>query len=192
MVLLVAIERAAAIVGEEHQDRVLIHSKLLQPGGEAADVLIEAVDHRGVGRHLEILVVLLRGIQFGPRFHVAGARAQRPFGVDESHLELAGITLAAQFVPADAVFAAVFVDFLFGGLQRIVGCVVGDVEEEGLVLLLFHRVGDKTHGVVGVGIGVVEPLLGHREALVVEAEGLVTNEKVRRSAEVSEVVVEAP
>ena len=50
---------AGAVVGEEQDQRVVESAALVEIVDQLADILVDAIDHRGVDRHLEIHLVLL-------------------------------------------------------------------------------------------------------------------------------------
>src|SRR4051812_2340594 len=79
-----------------------------------------------------------------------------------------GVAGLAGGFPACAVFAFEAGDIFGGGVERPVGGVVGEVEEEGP--FLGGGVGDELGGAVGVGVG-GEEVGGWREGLVVEGHG---------------------
>ena len=73
---------AAAVVGEEHHQRVVLRSDHPQLCEDAADVLVHPIDLRRVHRHAEIELVLVLGLFPGRRLRVA--RRDRPPGIDDA------------------------------------------------------------------------------------------------------------
>ena len=122
---------ACAIVGQEENDRVverLERAKLIE---HATNLVIHAIDHRGMHRHLGGLKLLLLGRQFVPLHgvgHFTGADAlqqgglgqvpcghrvrlqRRQRGIQDAHLFHAFPTALAQRVPTGAVGIAIFGD----------------------------------------------------------------------------------
>lgn len=102
---------------------------------EAADVLVEAVDHGGVDLH---------ALDFGG----AGVRWERvPVGrflraegsgggIEESELDLLLVALFTDLLVAGVVGCRVFGDVVRPGHEWVVGCGVGEVEEEGFLVLV--------------------------------------------------------
>ena len=142
---------------------------------------------------------------------MGGTGGELPFGGEEAGLELFFVAALAEDIPAFGVFAIVFFDVGFGGLERVVGGIVGAVEEEGLISVSFgffqslcsrlrSEAADpviiyKVDGVVGDDVGGVEGFVfvggGDFPGLAVEAEGVVAGEEVGGAGEVAPIAVEA-
>ena len=114
---------AGAVVGEEHYERVVPLAQFFDLGEEAAEVLVDAVDHGGVHGHLEVLGVLLFLGQFIPSLR--GPLGEFVVGADDAHLIHPLEALLADLVPADLVFAAVLGDVFGPGVERVVRRGVG-------------------------------------------------------------------
>ena len=158
---------ARAVVGSEKDERILVYAHRLELGDQPTDILVHAVDHGGVDRHLRRLEAALLGGQFGPRQgtgdfaraqlldrsgegirrpHLALEGRQRRLG--QAHLLLAGEAGGAHGLPAVEVLVSVFGDVLGKRVQGEVRGDVGDVLEErlvfvvgGVVLQAIERVG---------------------------------------------------
>ena len=152
----------AAIVGSEDKDRVVELAELFEQRHEAADILVGAVKHRGIGFHVPRKEPLLVGGNIVPGRHrriTLGKPAPRR---DQPHRHLALKARGAERVPAGIVPAAVFRQIGFLGLQRPVHGIVGDVEKERPARVLVADLGDEAdrlfHPIVGrvvaLGIGV--------------------------------------
>ena len=179
----------SAVVGEEHDDRILIDFKIAQRLHESADILVHRIDHGGVDGHTQVLELLVR------RSPAVGARVgvgDRPhLRVDEPHFDLPCVALLAHLVPAHAEFPDVLLDVLGFGMQRVVGGGVGDVQEERL--LLRRELPGAGDGMVGEGVGGVVVLREFLDDLVIPAESpdpaaLVLRVGLRRVEEVAAAV----
>lgn len=126
-----AVEGAGTVVGAEEDGGVLVEARCFKMGDEAADVLIKDVDHGGVDFHAVFFPLFLFGSERVPGGDVGGAGGELPFGGEEAGRDLFFVATFPEDVPAFAIFAVVFFDGGFGGLERVVGGVVGAVEEEG-------------------------------------------------------------
>ena len=113
-----------------------------QVGDEAAEVLVHAIDHRGVDRHPPGQVFPAVGVEAVPgRVHAprpfaleprkTRARRQRPVGPDRADGFHAGEALLTQAVPALAVDVGILRNSPARGVQREVRSSVSEVEEEG-------------------------------------------------------------
>lgn len=125
-----AVEGAGSVVGAEHDEGVVVEAFCFEVGDEATDVLVEDIDHGGVDFHAVFFPLLVFGGKAVPGGDVGGAGGKLPFGGEEAGLELFFVAALAEDVPAFGVFAFVFFDVGFGGLERVVGSVVGAVQEE--------------------------------------------------------------
>ena len=124
---------ACPVVGQEHDEGVVPLAQFLDLGKEPAEVLVDPVDHGGVDRHLEVLGILLFLGQVVPC--LGGPRGEFVVRADDAHLVHPLEALLTDLVPADLVLAPVLCDVLGPGVERVVGRRVGQVENEGLVLV---------------------------------------------------------
>ena len=130
-----AVEGAGSVVGTEHDEGVVVEAFFLQILNEAADVLVEDIDHGGVDFHAVFFPLFFLWRKAVPGGDVGGAGGEFPLGGEEAGFDLFLVAAFAEDAPAFGVFAFVFFDVGFGGLEGVVGSVVGAVEEEGLIPL---------------------------------------------------------
>ena len=146
---------AGPVVGQEHDEGVVPFAQFPELGKKATEVLVNAVDHGRVDGHLQVLPIFLLISEIVPR--PGGAGGKFVVWADDAHLVHARKALFADLIPANSVFAAVFCDVPGPGVQRVMGGSVGEVENEGFVLVLvFIKAIDR---VSGEGIGMVELLV---------------------------------
>ena len=155
-----------AVVGGEHEDRVVELAEVVERRDHPAHVLVDAVDHARVDLHVPGEQALLVDGEVVPRPHVVVAlgvpRCELHARRHHPELLLAREPLGAQRVPTRVVATAVLLDVLGAGVQRRVHRPVRDVTEErprrvGRLLRADHRdraVGDVVGEVVVVGIPV--------------------------------------
>ena len=106
---------------------------LLEGVDELANAAIHGIDHRGIDRHAQLHGLLSFRVELVPVFDLGNFLGEFDAGVDDAHLEHALVFFLSQLVPAFVEFASVLGDVLRAGVQGQVGCVVGEVEEEGFV-----------------------------------------------------------
>src|SRR5437016_1250666 len=90
----------AAIVGREDKDRVGELTELVEQGDEAADILVGAVEHRGVGLHMAHKETLLVGGNLVPGGYGRVTSGKPGPGRNQSHRHLAFKAPGANRVPA--------------------------------------------------------------------------------------------
>ena len=146
---------AGPVVGQEHDEGVVPFAQFPELGKQATEVLVDAVDHGRVDGHLQVFLILLLIGEIVPS--PGGAWAKLVVWPNDAHLVHARKALLADLIPANFVFAAVFRDVFGPGMQRVMGGSVGEVENEGLILVLvLIKAVDR---VTGEGIGMVEVLV---------------------------------
>jgi hypothetical protein len=150
---------AGAVIGEEEDEGILVGAGFFKKGDEFPNILIDAIDHGGVDGHLDIHFVALFLVEGMPLGDGGGARGEQSVFAEETEFFLFLEALFAEFVPADFVFAAVFGDIVFEGLEGPVRGGVGEVEKGGAILIYLFFF-EKLDGVVGVGVGGVECFVG--------------------------------
>lgn len=143
-----------AIVADEHDKGVVQLAALLEVREHAAHVLVEEVDHGGVGFHAAGRVRLVGGGHVGPRgARLADHGRGLDVGGDEAALDEGLEALLPQGLGSGGVLALVLVDDLLGGLQGPVGRRVGEVGQEGLFLFLGGAGLQVGEHFVGEGLG---------------------------------------
>ena len=115
---------------------------------------------RRVNRHDVVEAVLFGRRDVVPRSDGRRARRERPRLIDHAQLDLLGVPLLAELVPADLVLAAEFRDFVLRGLQGEMRGVVGEIQEEGLFRR--PRLIDELDAVVGPKVGRIPALRQQR------------------------------
>ena len=154
----------AAIVGRENYDRIVELAQFTEQCHEAADILVGAVEHRGIGFHVAREELAPVGGNLVPGGHgrvtlgEAGARRNHP----QRHLALKA--RGANSVPARIVTAAIFRQVRLLGLQRPVHRIIRDIKEEGPGRTLVADLGDKTDRLV-------HPIVGRVVALRIFIDG---------------------
>lgn len=131
-----AVEGAGSVVGTEHDEGVVVEAFFLQILDEAADVLVEDIDHGGINFHAVFFPLFVFSGEAVPSGDVGGAGGELPFGGEEAGRDLPFVAALAEDIPAFGVFSVIFFDVGFGSLERVVGSVVGAVEEEGFWALV--------------------------------------------------------
>ena len=126
-----AVEGAGSVVGAEYDEGIIVEAFCFEVGDEATDVLVEDINHGGVDFHAVFFPLFVSGRKTVPGGDVRGAGRELPLGGEEAGLELFLVASLAEDIPAFGVFSFVFFDFGLGRLERVVGGVVGAVEEEG-------------------------------------------------------------
>lgn len=126
-----AFEGAGSVVGAEEEEGVVPLFGFLEMGDEAADVLVEDVNHSGVNLHAAGFPFFVLGGEGIPGGDVVGAGGEFPFLRKELAGALFLVALFAEDIPAGVVAALVFGDGPPGSLEGVVGGVEGEVEEEG-------------------------------------------------------------
>ena len=106
----------AAIVGSEDKDRVVELAELFEQRHEAADILVGAVKHCGIGFHVPRKEALLVGGNIVPGGHCRITLGKPAPRRDQPHRYLALKARGADRVPAGIVPAAVFRQICFLGL----------------------------------------------------------------------------
>ena len=186
-----AVEGAGAVIAEENDEGVFGLAEFGEFREDAADGVVHAINHRGVGGHAEIFEILLFGGERSPAGNRRGARRQRPLFFHDPEGELFLVALRAELVPAGEIFAAVFANILGPSLKGRVGRVEGQIEKERAVGLLAVRIGEEADGVVGVGVGGIEfSVRGRTKRLRVEVVRGVALKVVAGATEMAEVAVE--
>ncbi len=147
--------RAAAVVGHEHYQGVVVFAVRPERVENPADALVDAVYLGGVNRHAEVFPVAVARVF--PSGAVGVSRAYLPLLVENPHALEAFVAGRSQRVPAAAIIPFVPRDVLFQGVERPVGGGERDVHEEGRVLL--RRLADHLGGVVGDGVGEIEAVV---------------------------------
>ena len=171
---------AAAVVGQEQHQRVLLRVQLAQLVEHPPDAAVHALHHGGVDGHLAVPARLVRGLLPTAADRVALGHA--PLRLREAEVEQAPIAPPAHLVPADQVAAPIAGDVLGRRLQREVGGGVGEVEQERLLAgAVAVEEGDRA---VAERVGGVEVGLLRRErppqAGVVAPVAIVAGRLVRR------------
>ena len=179
---------AGAVVGGEEDKGVLVGAHGLELGDDTTDLLVHAVDHRGVDGHLRGLEAALLGgervprqravhlvrTELGDRIREGVGRADFTFEgrerrVRETEFPLAGMARDAQGFPAGEILVAILGDVFGQGVEREVWGDERDVVEERLVLVVSRMVLEAVDGVVGRGDGrVIAFLVGrylHRDVV---------------------------
>ena len=189
-----------AVVREEKDRGVFELAAFAEVGDEAAEVLVNAVDHRGVGGHDRIHAVLVLGREAFPGRDFAalgaepvggsGARAEGGGGRDQAEFLLALQRARAEDIPALLEAAAVFGEVFRHGLHGEVRGVVGEIEKErgvGFAGRVIAEVGD---GLGGERVGGVVALTVRRNLFVAAME-IVRAKKIRGAFEETVETVEA-
>jgi hypothetical protein len=151
-----------AIVGREDKDGIGQLPDLVEQCHEAADILVGAVEHRGIGFHVARKEMPLLGGNIVPGGYGRIALGQPGPRRDQSHRQLALKARGANCIPAGIVLAAIFRQICFLGLQWPMHGIIGDIEEERPGRVLVADLADKAdrlvHPIVGrviaLGIGV--------------------------------------
>ena len=184
-------DEVGAVVAREENQRVVELARRLHVGKEAADVLVDAVDHRRVRRLLERFEPFFLIRQQIPRFDVARRRRERVVFADQAKVDRALDALRSDRQPAAVVVAAVEVllHVRLGRLQRHVRRVVREEDE-----VRPARLAGGAHlvdRVVGEGVGGVEVVAEvNKLPFVLDPIGP-AGEAVRLPAEEAEEAVEA-
>ena len=166
----------AAVVGGEHDDRVVPLPHGLEVGPEPAEVLVDVVDHPGEDLHVAGEDLPLVVAEVVPRLDgMPGLGiARRKFGVrrNDPHLELTLVALPTDLVPASVVHAAVLLDVVDLRLQRRMDGTVGEVHEEGFGGMRCPNLVDHVDRLIGEVVGevVVVGVLVDRNVVVVLVE----------------------
>ena len=159
---------AAAVIGEEKDERVFELPALTQMRDQAADIVIHAVDLGRVDGHSIVELRVFLGFECIPSARTVVARGEPRVGRHDAELTLAGEALLAEPVPTAAVAAGEFFDVLVARVQGPVRCGEGEVEEERLRARMLAEELDR---VVCEGVGDVVVLLrGRGQRGVVEGE----------------------
>ena len=170
---------AAAVVGEEKDERVFELPALAQVRDQAADIVIHAVDLGRVHGHAIVELRVFLGLECIPSARTVVARGELRVSRHDAELTLAGEALLAEPVPTAAVAAGEFLDILVARVQRPVRRGEGEVEEERLCARMLAEELDR---VVREGVGDVIVLLrGRGERRVIEGEAAGCRGRVERT-----------
>ena len=120
-----------AVVREEEDERVVVATAVPQGLKQAADVVVEVLDHRGVDLHHAGLAPLLFGQELVPGPCESGASGFGRSGRHDAEPLRALEAPRSERVVARVVGAAVAVELGVGHLQRPVRRRVGGIGEEG-------------------------------------------------------------
>ncbi len=142
----------AAVIGEEHYQRIFFGADFLDFVEDLADAVIHPLNLRCVDGHFQIQQFLVLFIIPGPRRRIAWGHL--PLAADKPHFYHPLIALLPQFVPALQVFAFILCDILRPGVQRPVRSGVCQVKEERFFPPPISV--DKLHGVFTEGICHIE------------------------------------
>ena len=171
--------RGAVVAGEEHE-RVVERPHGLELRENPADLLVHAVDHRRMDRHLVDLKLPLLGREFLPRkrsVHLTLTKDRKRVGVmvwrplvtlhrrrcvrhDAKFLEPSGSGLLHS-VPTGPVAVAVFRDEFRRCVEREMRCRERHIVEERFSRVLPRVVGEALHGMVADRRGGIE-IIGDR------------------------------
>ena len=155
---------AGAVVGDEHDQRVVELADRLQEVEQAAVVMVGVRQEAGEDLHHAGVELLLVGRQRVPVLHVG--IVAREFGVlrDDAQLLLPREHLLAVGIPAVVELALVLVRPLLGHVMRRVHRAGAEVHEERLVRRDLLGVGDEAdrlvHQVLGQVVALFRRLLG--------------------------------
>jgi len=152
-----------AVVGKEKDERVPELPESFQLRDESTDVLIDAVDLRGVDLHaMGEFATGLCGY-FVPGFRLRIARARDSIGRDDSQFLLSREPPRAHLVPSGIVASRVFGNVFGFGLERPVRSNVREIEKKWL-LRFGEGFLDEGHRMISEVIGDIE-IVGHFDAL---------------------------
>ena len=160
---------AAAVVRKEEDQRVFGDAEVIERVEQAADVLVHAVDHGGVGLHAEILPLGVDVFVLIPGFGFLVALWNRPLRFHQPHGDLFLEAVFAQDIPAFGEAAFVLGDVFRFGVEGVMRGGVGQVVEKRAAA--FGVTADGINGVIGEGVGGVEIVGELGDAFVVVAEG---------------------
>ncbi len=191
-----------AVVGQEHQDRVVQLPHGSEPIHEPADLVVRVIQERRErllqpgGQTLLIVRQVVPGLNTG----VAGRKGRT--GIDHTEGDLALEPALAHDIPALVVASPVLVEIVLGRLVRRVGRAEGEVSEEGTIwthaLVVVDHQQELVHQVLGevvallwrcrrIDVGVISHQLG------MELIGLARQEAVEAfEAPTERPVVERP
>ena len=110
-----------------------------------------------------VIAVLICLAQRIPCRYQVGPGRKRPCLVHHAEFLLPGVALLTELVPADLVFAAELSDLVRRCLQREMRCIIGQVEQEGL--LGGERLVNKPNAEVGIKVGGV-PVLRQLRSII--------------------------
>jgi hypothetical protein len=164
----------APIVRRENKDGVAELAEIFEQRDQPADILVGAVEHRGVSLHVaqEEMPLLRRDLL--PGGHGRVTLGQPGAFRDQPHCQLALEPLGANDVPAGLVTAAIFRQIRSLGLQWPVHGIIGDVEKERAGRVLVADLGDKPDRLVHPVVGRVitgRILVDRRHDVVVDDAG---------------------
>ena len=165
----------AAVVGREHDEGVVEFAHLGEQRDQLADVLVDAVEHRGIGFHVPHEVRTLIGGQAVPGGHLRVAWRERRVRGHQAQRLLACEPLRAHHIPAGLIAATVLGEVGLFGLKRAMDRIEGQVKKEGFVGMVVARLSHKAHAVVGPVVGGV--VVGR--VLVDWGEGVVVDDACR-------------
>ena len=109
---------AGAVVGGEHDERVVVLAGAFEGGDHAADLLVGLRHHAGEDFHLAGVELLLVGAQTVPARDFRNAGGEFGAGRDDLHLQLLSQNHLPRLVPAHVELALVHVDVLLLDLMR--------------------------------------------------------------------------
>jgi hypothetical protein len=176
-----------AVVGEEQDQRVVAHPEGVELVEDLAHATVQCHDLGGV--HLHAALLPLGVLDVGPRGFVRVAWCRVEGGGEDPEGLLPGEPRLTRVVPSRRVAPALSVDVVGGGLQRPVGCRVGEMEEERPVLGMC--VGDESDRATGQCRREVELLIRVDRERLLAREERVGVEVARPSAEDAEELLES-
>ena len=180
-------EWVGAVVTEEEDEGVVELPGFFESVNEAADSLVHALDHGGVGGHAKVFEVFLFPAERVPGREVFGVGRKGCVFWEEAEFFLAGEAGFACGLPTGEILSAMAENVCFGCLERIVGSLEAEVEEEGLVGFS----GNEVDGAVGEGVAGIVVGAEVGEGLAIEAVGFGAGEVVGEAVEKSKEVIEA-
>jgi hypothetical protein len=158
-----AADAVGAVVGGDQHQRVVEAAQCLERVHQAAHVLVDVVDDRGVQRHESCMQPSRVRIEAVPRGNAGAVRRQFPRLPVQPHLRLSRDARRANGIPAGIVSSGVTLDVARLRMQRRMRRVVRQVEQERLVGRRGHvrleprdrRVGPIVGAVIVAGVRVV-------------------------------------
>ena len=140
---------AGAVVGDDHDQRIVQLADLFQEIEDAPEVIIGEAHEAGIDFHHAGIQPLGVSRQSVPHRHIRVVRRQFGARRDDAHLELALVDDLAVLVPAHVELALVLVRPFLGHMVRRVAGARGVIQEERLVRRVDLRILDELDGLVG-------------------------------------------
>lgn len=128
-----AVAVIATVVGKEDDEGVVSDLFVIEELENASDIGIEVGNDGGIALHTERFVFASGFGKFLPASDLGHGRGVAIAVVDEAQFAKSGNAFFAEDGPTFVEGSVVFFDEITGNVERGVGCVEGEVGEEGLV-----------------------------------------------------------